>query len=525
MLCWKNEDLYLQKRYPVFASIENPRTLKQILLKSSIPIPWSTAGGPSCMEPSVPRGGSSLQSTRPHPWRPTLAYDMVEVNPVAEQPITNQLVKPCFTPAGMSTEPLTFPNLVTGFERNPQHAARAALYTRYTPGEWTNNCLAKYAESNANRNQSERLRNEAIRIMRETDEKTAQGQRDAGRRLGERLTDVTFWKNELNTELEKVVFETNSLANYKSIITKAIQDLETPLHIAQECLYHREGRQEIEKVHDHVEKSLLMEVSNLRACQEKLRNLYDMVMNQLQELRGAQYLLEDDVAHKESTLGIDSVCHQLNNYSRGISYYGGVEKYDPTISTQESWSQCSSQRVNKSQTERAKSTQLRSDIETIINQTANNVWDCWGNSNNALDRRSQEMSEAKSKVQLHLFKVQQELFDLEKHIALLQKAIQDKSHPLKVAQTRLEARTHREGVELCKDFAQMRLVQEVHDLQDIVSNLHRKLQEAESQHQQLLKTRVSLEADLRRKVNALFIDREKCMGMRRSFPVDNLIKY
>lgn len=23
--------------------------------------PWSTAGGPSCMEPSVPRGGSSFQ--------------------------------------------------------------------------------------------------------------------------------------------------------------------------------------------------------------------------------------------------------------------------------------------------------------------------------------------------------------------------------------------------------------------------------------------------------------------------------
>ena len=71
----------------------------------------------------------------------------------------------------------------------------------------------------------------------------------------------------------------------------------------------------------------------------------------------------------------------------------------------------------------------------------------------------------------------------------------------------------------------MRLVHEVNDIQDSVGSLHRKLQDAEAQHQQLLKTRANLESDLSRKVNALFIDREKCMGLRRSFPVDNMIKY
>lgn len=76
---------------------------------------------------------------------------MMEVKNLPEQPVTNQLVKPCFAPAGMTTEPMTFPNLVTGFLRNPQHAARAALYTRYTNSEWVNNNLSKYSESNINR--------------------------------------------------------------------------------------------------------------------------------------------------------------------------------------------------------------------------------------------------------------------------------------------------------------------------------------------------------------------------------------
>ena len=46
--------------------------------------------------------------------------------------------------------------------------------------------------------------------------------------------------------------------------------------------------------------------------------------------RAAQHELETDVKSKESAIGIDSVCHQMNNFSRGINYYGGIEKYDST---------------------------------------------------------------------------------------------------------------------------------------------------------------------------------------------------
>lgn len=69
------------------------------------------------------------------------------------------------------------------------------------------------------------------------------------------------------------------------------------------------------------------------------------------------------------------------------------------------------------------------------------------------------------------------------------------------------------------------MVVEVKHIQDSVDKIHRKLQEAEAQHQQLLRTRNNLEADLAAKVNALFIDREKCMGLRRSFPITTTIKY
>lgn len=44
-----------------------------------------------------------------------------------------------------------------------------------------------------------------------------------------------------------------------------------------------------------------------------------------------------------------------------------------------------------------------------------------------------------------------EIFDMEKNIELLRKAIQDKEAPMKVSQSRLDERTRRINVELCND--------------------------------------------------------------------------
>jgi len=54
---------------------------------------------------------------------------------------------------------------------------------------------------------------------------------------------------------------------------------------------------------------------------------------------------------------------------------------------------------------------------------------------------------------------------------------------LKVSQTRLEARTHRPDVELCRDPPYHRLVEEVGQIQESLDLLNRKLNEAEHSHQ------------------------------------------
>lgn len=94
--------------------------------------------------------------------------------------------------------------MINGFDRNPNHAARSALYTRYTPSEWNKSCMTLYGESDVNRQVSERLRNDAVRLMRQTEEKTTQGQREAGRRLGKNNWGQNFQKKGIIKFLENI---------------------------------------------------------------------------------------------------------------------------------------------------------------------------------------------------------------------------------------------------------------------------------------------------------------------------------
>lgn len=63
-----------------------------------------------------------------------------------------------------------------------------------------------------------------------------------------------------------------------------------------------------------------------------------------------------------------------------------------------------------------------------------------------------------------------------------------------------------------------RLVSEVREIEDTIHKLQERLMEAENTLQILVKAKVTLEHDLSIKANSLFLDQEKCMSMRKSFP-------
>ena len=82
-----------------------------------------------------------------------------------------------------------------------------ANYTRFSPADWSTSNMSHYNSADNARNNSERIRNEAVRLMRDREDKTVLTQRDADRRIGERLHDVTFWRSELQVVILTVLVE------------------------------------------------------------------------------------------------------------------------------------------------------------------------------------------------------------------------------------------------------------------------------------------------------------------------------
>lgn len=70
-----------------------------------------------------------------------------------------------------------------------------------------------------------------------------------------------------------------------------------------------------------------------------------------------------------------------------------------------------------------------------------------------------------------------------------------------VAQTRLENRTYRPNVELCRDAAQFQMCHEVREIEGTVKALVEKLQEAQNAHNSLIDNLRHVEEDLAVKVN------------------------
>ncbi|QQP57803.1 Uncharacterized protein FKW44_002915, partial [Caligus rogercresseyi] len=155
--------------------------------------------------------------------------------------------------------------------------SRMANYTRYSPGDWATSNMSHYNSSDNSRNNSERVRNEAMRLIRDRDEKTVITQRDADRRIGERIHDISFWRSEIHSELERNANEAHQLMDARKNLERALAETEGPLRITSENIYNREGRKGIDLVNDNVENSLMSEVDTIKSSQNKLKKQLESV--------------------------------------------------------------------------------------------------------------------------------------------------------------------------------------------------------------------------------------------------------
>ena len=129
--------------------------------------------------------------------------------------------------------------------------------TKYTPEEWHRSNHINYNSAEHERRTAEMIRDESARLKHEVHITTIKTQSDVNKKLDQRITDVKFWKSELDRLHGETDDEINTLLQYKDRLEKALDATQLPLQVAKQCLANREERVAIDLVHDDVEIQLL----------------------------------------------------------------------------------------------------------------------------------------------------------------------------------------------------------------------------------------------------------------------------
>lgn len=405
---------------------------------------------------------------------------------------------------------------LNGRQSNYYNPASNQVYTRFSTNDWVASNRSKFEMSDRERSQAERLRNEAYQTVRSTSDLTRFRQESNTKKLAGRVSDISFWKEELIKELRKMERETMDLEEHRNQLERALGETETPLKIAQECLMRRERRISIDLVKDDVEKLLSKEVDIIKRCQSKMRKTLDKANIQLKMNSAAQHVCESDVQDKNHCQGLDDRMYQLRNNSSRIGFYPGIENVDNTLTVPATWIKYTQENINRSARERECSERLRGQIDALLRACANEMWNQFNAVNNAFHARVNETQNTKNALNGHLHRTNTEIRDLERTIDLLQQAIKDKEAPMMVAQTRLDERTRRLNVERCNDPVMNGLQREVTEIKDSVNKLKLKLREATLALSRCQKTKATLEQDIAVKENSLGIDASQCLALRQN---------
>ncbi|KAM9177173.1 tektin-1 isoform 2-T2 [Mergus octosetaceus] len=384
---------------------------------------------------------------------------------------------------------------------------------KFHPSEWHVANKMQCASTESQKSSSERMIAESQRLVDETEKTTQKTQSDVNKKIEQRLEEIKFWRQELDNKLEQIVNETEVLLTFKTRLEKALESCKEPLVIAQKCLLNRQRRVGIDLVHDEVEQELVKEVEVLQGIIALLERTLERTIEQIRLNRSAKYNLEVDLKDKFTALKIDSYCASLTNNTPDVRYADNAVKIEGNFISPEDWTDFSNINVEKADKQRNNSLSLRALIDSILSQTVNDMHKQYEVVNVAFRNRVKEVRDAKHKLEI--------LLASEKNIAALKKAIADKEGPVKVAQTRLEARNHRPNVELCYDTVQYKLICEVQEITNNIQRLKDTLAQAETELKGLSRRQLSLEEEIQVKANTLYIDEVLCMQMRESVCINN----
>ncbi|XP_077381360.1 tektin-4 [Festucalex cinctus] len=389
---------------------------------------------------------------------------------------------------------------------------------KYTPGEWFSGYGSLLQQAASDQNTAHTIQEESGVMRKDTEATTVQTQTDGTRLLGERLQDIHLWKSELQEHISRLLSDTTALQGLKVRLEKALDATETPYAIAVDNLTCRSRRLGQDLVRDCVEEELCKEVELIRNVQALLKRTIEQVATQIMLNRDTKKALEFDWSDKYEAYALDLQCGRFNNKSTDTQHYTISAAMQQQMSDVPSWIKFTQDNLYRAYREEQASKELSELVQQLLLDTTKDLRIQCSNVDHAFLQRCAEQMDAKIQLELQFKQTLEQIGAQERNIVALQKAIDDKDAPQRVAESRLYRRFHRPNMELCRDEPQISLEGEVREIDATLTSLKQQLSDSRSSLAHLEGTRMALEKDIMCKANSLFIEREKCMTQRKLYP-------
>ncbi|XP_022430937.1 tektin-2 [Delphinapterus leucas] len=385
---------------------------------------------------------------------------------------------------------------------------------RFQLPDWHTNSYLLSTNAERQRDASHQIRQEAQVLCNETNNQTIWDEHDNRTRLAERIDTVNRWKEMLDKCLTDLDAEIDALTQMKESAEQNLQAKNLPLDVAIECLTLRESRRDIDVVKDPVEEELHKEVEVTEAAKKALQQKISQAFEKLCLLQEVRQQLNSDHRGKMETVDIDRGCFSLNLKSPNISLKINPTRVPNGSTTLQQWDDCSQFNKSRAEAEMKGAIELREAIALTIAKTNNELEAQRVATEFAFRKRLWEMEKVYRELKWQEKNTLEEIAELQEDIRHLEEDLRRKLQNLKLCHTRLETRTYRPNVELCRDQAQCGLTEEAQQLEATTAALKQKLAQAQDALDALYQHLARLQADIACKANSMLLD-TKCMDTRR----------
>ncbi|XP_013113752.2 tektin-2 [Stomoxys calcitrans] len=372
--------------------------------------------------------------------------------------------------------------------------------------DWNSRVTTLRNVADARRNDAFNIRQSSRTLRNETRIEADWTNYETNEALSERISELNQWRNTIRITLERIEREVKMLSEEKASTERELEALQTPLSVLGECLTMRDCRLGSEITYDDADLELKNELAVVENNQRLLADQCQKAWEKLCRLQEVKFKLNLEITNKAEAEELDAAQLSLNKFAANITYKPDPTRNPKNCCSYKAWQEHTENIKQLAENELADTYAIREALFVAREKARNLLMSQQERTEHTIRKRIFETQRARNELEWQQKKMKEEMEKAVCEIKILEQALRDKTDAAKLAETRLENRAQRSGMELCIDEPHEQLCLEVQKLRDIRRRLMDKIDESKTNYNLLSDHAQRIDVDLENKQHSLMTD-------------------